>query len=120
MNPPLRTAIVCLAVISVAIAATPSSRQRLTAQRIADLSASSDAPRPKNYKIEISGIGASTLPVAKPEGEVSSGRELRFPTEFQPPQPAANGAFVITPTTPNAFEQVKTGWTVRLTARPHG
>ena len=120
MNTTIRTAIVCLAVISVAVAATPNTRKRLTAQRIAELTAPTDAPNPKTYKVEISALGSSTLPAAKPEGEIQSIRELRFPTEFEPPQAAANGAPVITPTTPTAFEQVNTGWTVHLTAKPQG
>jgi hypothetical protein len=119
MNTTIRTTFVCLAVISVAVAATPSSRKRLTASRIADLTASSEIPPAKIYKVEVSDIGASTLPAAKPEGELFSGRELRFPTEFEPPQ-AAKGVFGIVPTTPTAFETVNTGWTIRLSAKPYG
>ena len=104
MNTTIRTAIVCLAVFSVAVAATPNTRKRLTAQRIADLTAPTDAPNPKGYKVEISALGSSTLPAANPKGEIQAIRELRFPTEFEPPQAAANGAPVITPTTPTAFE----------------
>jgi hypothetical protein len=120
MNTTIRTAVVCLAVISVAVAATPNTRKRLTAQRIAELTAPADAPHPKAYKVEISALGSSKLPASKPEGEIQSIRELRFPTEFEPPQAAATGAPVITPTTPTAFEQVNTGWTVHLTAKAHG
>ncbi|EDY18583.1 hypothetical protein CfE428DRAFT_3968 [Chthoniobacter flavus Ellin428] len=120
MNTPLRAALVCLAIISIAVAATPNTRTRLTAQRIADLTAPAEGPHPKGYKIEISGLGSSLLAAAKPEGEILSVRELHFPSEFKPPQAAANGAPGITPTTPTAFETVNTGWSVRLTAKPHG
>lgn len=120
MNTTIRTVIACLAVISVAVAATPNNRKRLTPQRLAELIAPTDGPAPKTYKVAISAIGSFTLPAAKPEGVMQVGRELRFPTEFEPPQAAANGAPAIIPTTPTAFELVNTGWTVRLVAKAQG
>jgi hypothetical protein len=60
------------------------------------------------------------LAAAKPEGQIEAGRELRFPTDFDPPRAAANGAPVITPVTPTAFEVLTIGWTVRLSAKPQG
>jgi hypothetical protein len=80
----------------------------------------SGAVNPKSYKVEISGIGSATLPADKPEGKIESIRELIYPTKFDPPQTAANGAPIVTPTSPTAFETVNTGWTVRLSAKPHG
>ena len=120
MNTSIRTALVCFAVISIAVAATPNSRKRLTAQRVADLTAPTDAPHPKGYKVEISALGSSRIPAAKPEGEIQSIREFHFPTEFEPPQASATVAPAIIPTTPTAFEKVNTGWTVYLTTKSHG
>jgi hypothetical protein len=120
MNTDFRTAIACLALICVGCTATPNTRKRLTVQRVADLTAPTNAPRPKGYKVEISGIGAATLPAAKPEGRIETIREFRFPVAFDPPRATANVAPGITPLTPTAFGTVNTGLTIRLSARPHG
>ncbi len=120
MNTSIRTTIACVAIASVAIAAAPKAGKRLTAERIAELTAPSEGARPKTYRVEIALIGSAALPADKAEGQVTAAREFHFPTEFAPPQPAANGAPTITPTTPTAFETVNTGWTVRLSAKPHG
>ena len=138
MKTTVRTTIVCLAVASIAIAA-PQKTKRLTPQSIAELTAPSDAAKPKTYKVEVSGLEhprsifrqpsspppakegpvSVNLPADKPQAVLECIREFRFPIEFDPPQ-AANGAPVITPTTPAAFETVNTGWTIRLSAKPHG
>jgi hypothetical protein len=120
MNLSIRTVLVGLAVLSVAVAATPKQSKRLTVQRVAELTAPADAPVPKAYKVKIAGLGNAVLPAAKPSGGIRTGREVHFPTEFDPPRAPANGAPVITPTTPTAFETIDTGWSVRLTARPQG
>ncbi len=121
MNTTTRTAIACIAVACAAVAATPKAQKRLTPRQLFELTApSGKAAHPKIYKVEISDLGSASLPAAKPEGEIQSIREFRFPTEFEPPEAAANGAPVITPLTPTAFETVNTGWTIRLTAKPAG
>lgn len=110
----------CFVVASMAIAATPKTLEHLTAQRIADFTSTTEGTRPKAYKIEIADFGRITLAADNPEGQVELGQEFRFPTEFAPPQITASGVPAIVPTTPTAFETVNTGWTVRLTAKPHG
>lgn len=120
MNTLIRTAIAGTVIASVAFAATPKYSKRLTAQRVAELTAPTEAALPKAYRIEIADIGHATLSADKPESWIEAGRDFVFPTEFDPPQPAANGAPVLTPTTPSAFETASTGWTVRLSAKPHG
>src|SRR4051794_1390939 len=108
MNIPIRTVAAGLAVLSIAVAGTPKQVKRLTVQRIAELTAPADAPVPKAYRGAMAGLGSPVPPAAKPSGEFRVARELHFPTEFDPPQAAANGAPVITPTTPTAFETVDT------------
>lgn len=124
MKTSLRTVIVCLVAITVTVAAVPSARKFLTPQRVAELTTPSaaDVPRPADevYKVEISGLGSTTIPSANASGEIKATREQILPTQFDPPQAAANGAPVVMPTTPRAFEVVNTGWTVRLTAKPAG
>jgi hypothetical protein len=120
MKTTTRTAILCLAIAGISVAAAPSGKKQLTPERIAELTAPTEgAATAKGYKIEISALGSATLPAAKLAGEVQSIREYRFPTEFEPPQAATNDVPVV-PTTPTAFETVNTGWTVRLTAKPRG
>ena len=140
MNTTIRTTIVCLTVACVSIAATSKTQKRLTAQRIAELTAPTDAPPAKGYSIEIAGLQSTSsilwhtpsrppaadsgparisLSAKNPQGTIEVIREFRFPTAFEPPH-AANGAPGITPLTPEAFETVNTGWTIRLSAKPQG
>ncbi|RYD72481.1 MAG: hypothetical protein EOP84_23105, partial [Verrucomicrobiaceae bacterium] len=127
MKPAITTALVCLTLGSLTIAAT-SKAKRLTPQRIAELTAPSDAPQPKAYKIEITGLQkpsgdgpiSVTFPADKPHAEISSIRELRFPSAFAPPEVTAQGDNISRPTFPTAFETVNTGWTIRFSAKPHG
>jgi hypothetical protein len=104
----------------VAVAATPNSLTQLTVQRVADLTSPTEGARPKAYRIEIAGFGGLTISEDHPEGQTELVQAFHFPTEFTPPQTTENGVRLITPTTPAAFETVNTGWTVRLTAKPHG
>lgn len=120
MNLRIQTALVGFTAISVAMAATPSLRPRLTARRVAELTDVIEGEPAKAYKVEISDLGSCTVGANQKPVEFTRGRELIFPTEFDPPQAAANGAPVVTPTTPTAFGSVNSGWTVRLTAKPHG
>lgn len=124
MKTSLRTVIICLAAITATVAAVPGARRFLTPQRAAELTApsASDAPRPAEevYKVEISGLGSTTIPSAQASGEIKATREQILPTQFDAPQAAANGAPVVTPPPPRAFEVVNTGWTIRLTAKPAG
>jgi hypothetical protein len=121
MNTTIRTAIACLVVASAAVAAPPNTRPLLTPKRLAELTAPTDAPKPKSYKIEISELGSASLPEAKPEGEIEAVREFRFPVEFALAKATAvDGSPSVTPTTPTAFAQANTGWTVQLSATPHG
>lgn len=121
MNTTIRTAIACVAIVSAAVAAAPNLRPLLTPKRIAELTVPTEAPKVKSYKVDISDLGNATLPEAKPEGEIQAVREFRFPVEFALPKATAvNGAPSVTPTTPTAFAQGSTGWTVQLSATPHG
>lgn len=128
-----QTTILCIAVASVAIAATPQTK-RLTPQRIAELTAISDDPKPTRYTVAISGLdivglvnrlapassASITFSADKPEAGLEFIREFRFPTKFQPPQADASGASLIAPPNPAAFETVNTGWSIRLSARQQG
>lgn len=135
---PMTKKSICLSLATLVLAgavlgAASKPRQRLTPQRVAELTAPTDAPAAARYTVEISGFPRVTLPTAKLEATVESIREIRFPTELDPPQaPAelrvpptaksekASGIFPITPTTPRAFESLNTGWQIRVTARPRG
>ena len=135
MNTTIRTAIICFAVASIAIAAT-TKPNRLTLSRIAELTAPSDAPKAKTYKVEVTGLQrpsptpssenapiSVTFPANKPQAVLECVREFHFPIEFSPPEATGltkKSEFPITPTTPVAFETVNTGWTIRLSAKPHG
>ena len=141
MNTTIRTTIACLTVAGVSIAATTKTFTRLTPQRVAELTAPSDAPPAKNYTVAITGLKTPwfhpgqtpavapsddhgvhvTLPAEKPQAIIEVIREFRFPTAFEPPEAADGGARGLTaPTTPAAFETINTGWTIRLSAKPHG
>ncbi len=120
MNPILRTTILCAAAAAVAIAATSKTPKRLTPQRLFELTAPGEASLAQSYRVEISSLGVAVLPAGEPKGQIESGRDLIFPTAFDPPQAAANGAPVLTPTTPTEFETLTTGWTIRLSAKPQG
>ena len=98
------------------------------------MTAPSDAPKPKAYKVEVAGLQrpfrtptgengpiSVTFPADKPQAVLECIREFRFPIEFNPPEPAdKDSKFPIIPTTPAAFETVNTGWTIRLSAKPQG
>ncbi len=120
MKPCLRTSLICAALALGSVASTPTPLKRLTAKRILELTAPSDVAAPNSYNVEILGLGASTLSADKLEGEIKVGKPLVFPTEFDPPQASMDPALGIVPTTPTAMGTVDTGWTVRLTANPHG
>lgn len=119
MNNTIRTTIACVAAASIAFAATSQSQKHLTTVRVAELTARSETPAPKAYKVDVSALGNATLPGAKPEAEIVVGREVRFPVAFEPPH-AVSGTPAVTPTTPTAFETINTGWTIHLTAKPQG
>lgn len=119
MKTTTRTAILCLAVAGISVAAAPTAQKRLTPQRVSELTApSTEGGAPKGYKVEVSALGSATFSAAK-AGEIQSSREFIFPTEFDPPHAVASDAPVV-PTTPTAFETLNTGWTIRLTAKPQG
>jgi hypothetical protein len=133
MKTPIRITIVCLAFASVAIAAVNKTHQRLTPKRIAELTAPSDAPLPKAYKITVSGLQrpfrtepaesgpiSVVLPADKPQAVMECIRELRFPSAFTPPKAVANRVPAFEPTWPAEFDVVNTGWTIRLSAKQHG
>lgn len=120
MSTTIRTSLVCTAIAFLGVAATPKLQNRVTAQRVLELTTPADNAAPKDYKVEISALGTATLQAGKYEGRIEAGRELRFPTQFDPPQANSAGSPVVTPTTPTAFETIHTGWTVRLSAKPHG
>jgi hypothetical protein len=129
--------IVFMVFASTAIAAAPEA-QRLTPQRIAALTAPSDASKPSRYKVEISDLAilenrdrpksatprraplSITFPADKPEAVLEAIREFRFPAKFSPPQAAADGSALTAPPMPAAFKTVNTGWTIRLSAKQHG
>jgi hypothetical protein len=104
-----------------AVAVTKSPKTLLTLDRIRELTAPTDAPAPKAYKIAISGLGSRTLPADAPgkQTKLENIREFRFPTQFEPPK-SGEGEALALPTTPTAFEMVNTGWTVHLNATRHG
>ena len=121
-----------LAFASIAIAAAPKSLP-LTPKRIAELTAPGDAPRPKAYKVEVSGLlspsptasGGSgpisvLLPRDKPEAVLECIRELRFPSAFTPPRAVVGREPAFEPTWPAEFDKVNTGWTIRFSAKQHG
>ena len=110
----------CLAVASVALAATSSSHKRLTMQRLAEVSELIDAAPLRSYQIAISEIGSIKVGPAKFQMQMEAGRALSFPTEFDPPRPAGENLAYAVPVSPRAFETVNTGWTVRLSGKPHG
>ena len=116
--------LVCIAIACAGIAASPKAQNRLTLRKLSELTAPSEKLAPsKAYKVEISNLGTASLPADKPEGEIKSGRDIRFPTEFKPPQSgtAADGTPVVyPPLTPTGFLSVDTGWTIHLTAKPAG
>jgi hypothetical protein len=120
MNPTIRALTACFVVLCTGCASARSTQKRLTVRRIAELTAPTNAPHPKGYKVEISAIGSATLTAAQPEGKIEVIREFRFPVEFTPPRATASGAPPLTPTTPTAFETVNTGLTIHLSAKPHG
>jgi hypothetical protein len=140
MNITIRTAIVCLTVACVSIAAASKTQKHLTAHRIAELTAPTDAPPANGYSVEIvglqppssipweiparppaadSGPARVSLSAKNPQGTIEVVRELRFPTAFEPPR-ATDRAPGITPLRPEAFESVNTGWTIRVSAKPQG
>jgi hypothetical protein len=123
MNRPIRLALLSLAVAAVSGAAVSETQRRLTPQRVAEVVALREAPSPARVIVDVSGF----VPVqVRPEANqttVESIREVRFPTEFDPPEvprdlaAAANpatGVVPITPTTPRAFETIHAGWTLTL------
>ncbi|HEX8312696.1 MAG TPA: hypothetical protein VF614_15345 [Chthoniobacteraceae bacterium] len=109
-----------LAIASIALATTSTSHKRLTVQRIAEVKELIDAAPPRSYQIEVSGIGSIEVGPAKFQMQMEAVRALSFPTEFDPPLPAGKGLNYVMPATPTAFETVNTGWTVRLSGKPHG
>ncbi len=140
MKSSIQTTILCIAVASVAIAAT-SRTKRLTPQRIAELTAVSGSPKPERYSVAISGLdspgplgrpvpapapsttrGSASIsfPAEKPEAVLEFIREFRFPSRFEPPHTGADGVSLIKPPTPAAFESVNTGWSIRLSAKQQG
>ena len=113
--------VVCLSAMALTAAAiTKSPKTFLTPDRIRELTAPTDAPAPKGYKVAISGLGSRTIPAGNPgqQGTLESIREFRYPTQFEPPK--SSGGDQVSPMTPTEFETVFTGWTVRLSATPHG
>jgi hypothetical protein len=113
--------IISLAAVAITAAAiTKSAKAVLTPERIRGLTAPTDAPMPKGYKVTISGLGSCTLQAGAPlaQGALEAIREFRFPIRFEPPK--SDGEDKVSPTTPSAFETVNTGWTVHLSATPHG
>jgi hypothetical protein len=114
--------IVSLSAMAITAAAiTKSPKSPLTLDRIRELTAPTDAPAPKAYKVTISGLGSCTVPAGASGKQVKLEdiREFRFPTQFEPPK-SGDGDAVVLPTTPTEFGMANTGWTVHLNATPHG
>src|SRR5687767_6439047 len=125
MNKPiLRAAIGCLVIAVACVAATSKPIRRLTPQRIAELIGPKDAAKPDRYTVTVDGLRlpastpwsiagratkndgrplSVTFPAGKPEGVIKCIREMRFPTEFDPPMAGADQPSVIVPVTPTAF-----------------
>jgi hypothetical protein len=140
MNLPVRSLIIVLTIACVAVAANSPARKRLTLQRIAELTGPAEMQPAKYYSVEISALTIPSpipgqtgkpfpvsdgparikLPVANPKGTLEFIRELRYPTEFDPPRAANDGSAIVAPVTPNAFETINTGWTISLSAKPSG
>jgi hypothetical protein len=98
------------------IAAVPAKRQaRLTVSRLRELIAPANAPAHEQFEVEISGFG-KVVCAQDFTGKIRVLKELRFPTEFDPPQPSAAPPWIVTPMTPKAFETIETGWKVDVTA----
>lgn len=121
-----------LAFVSIAIAAAKKS-PLLTPKRIAELTAPGDAPRPKAYKVEVSGLQRPSraasgesgpisviLPGDKPQAVLECIREFRFPSAFTPPRAVVDRQPAFEPTWPAEFDKVNTGWTIRFSAKQHG
>ncbi|MDB6155209.1 MAG: hypothetical protein JWL90_3662 [Chthoniobacteraceae bacterium] len=129
MKNTVRIVIICLAAGSLAIAATTKS-QPLTPKRIAELTAPSDVPPPRAYKVMVSSLQrpfpgdngpiSVILPAGKPQAVLECIRELRFPSAFTPPKRVANREPGFDPTLPTEFDTVNTGWTIRFSAKQHG
>src|SRR4051794_31455964 len=112
MRRSLRPAIVGVVFASISLAASSGPLKRLTPQRIAELTAPSNAPNAKGYTVTVSGLdaGASpaavtgplssariTLPADKPRGTIEFIREFSFPSEFNPPAASLDGTQLTAP-----------------------
>jgi len=111
-----------------------TSTQPVAADRLAELSAQK-AKAPKRYKIQLEFKGedgktenAPTL-TARPgqQAQVAALREFVYPVSYQLAdfsatlrKPVSTKSFPVTPVTPTAFTKRNLGYTVELTARPHG
>ena len=122
---------VAIATATVTFAAISKSGTRLTPRRVAEINALSTEPRPAKVTVTISGISKIRMATDKSKASMELIRDLRYPTEFAPPEapkealkarakPAEGGAFPVTPTTPLAFETLNTGWTITLSASAVG
>ena len=124
MHTTTRLTVAALAALSLAVGAAPKARKvLLTPRRVAELTAPAQAPAAKGYKIDFGGLGIAHVPAAETQSSFTMGREIVFPTEFDPPQagPVRPGfPLAITPITPTAFERIETGWTVNLKSRARG
>ena len=121
MNRNARVIIFCLFAAAATAAATSKPSLHLTPQRVLELTAPTNAPAFKSYRVTISDLGQITLPSTTPEGQIALFQEAVFPTDFDPPQPIRAGGFLaVTPIVLTKFDKLETGWTVRLKVKPQG
>lgn len=109
---------------AVAIAATSLGAlqryvPRLTTMRIHQVANLPVPVAERGYVVSVGGIGEAWLSAETLEGKIENGKDVRFPTEFDPPH-AEPGHPAVTPLTPTAFNSQFTGWTIRFKAKPHG
>ncbi len=117
-----------LTVAALSIAAATKSPNRLTPQRVAELTAPAPVAAATIYDVTITGLPKAALK-ADQRAVIETIREVIFPTEFDPPQAPqevrgaasdATGPAPLMPTTPTAFETLHTGWSVSLVLKPRG
>jgi hypothetical protein len=129
MKHSFRLAGLALAAAAVTVAAVTKPTNRLTPKRIAEVNALSNATDAAHISVQLSGFPKIGTTTDGHRSVLESIQELRYPTEFDPPDaPKAalagkapgGGVFPITPTTPRAFETLNVGWTIALTTKARG
>lgn len=118
-----------LLVAAMTMAAVSKPGTRLTPQRVAEVNALTGAADLPRATVAISGFSPIRTVTNGGKTVLEAIREYRFPTAFTPPiaskellkgEPNPEGNVPVTPTTPDAFETLNTGWTITLTTKARG